>query len=88
MIMPSYLGIFSEIDRPLDFNETLVICSVLNVVSLNNIRFLLKSLFKKLSALKVIYFVCNSDENKLSFIISIACLKIFLRKKKKKKKNR
>ena len=56
--------IFSEIDRPLDFKETLVNVSVLNVVSLNNIRFLRKSLFKKLSALKVIYFVCNSEKNK------------------------
>ena len=31
--------IFSEIAKPLDFNETLVNGSVLNVVSLNNIRF-------------------------------------------------
>ena len=48
------LRIFSEIDEPLDYNETLVIGSVLNVVSINNIRFLRKSLFKKLSAFKVI----------------------------------
>ena len=33
------LRIFSEMDRPLDFNETLVNGSVLNVASLNNIRF-------------------------------------------------
>ena len=39
--------IFSEIDEPPDFNKTLVNGSVLNVVSMNNIRFLQKSLFKK-----------------------------------------
>ena len=54
---------FSEIDEPLDFNETLVNGSVVNVVSMNNIRVLRKSLSKKLSAFKVIYFLCNSDEN-------------------------
>ena len=42
--------IFSEIDRPLDFNETFINSSVLNVVSINDIRFLPKSLFKKLLA--------------------------------------
>ena len=31
---------------------------------MNNIRFLQKSLFKKLSAFKVIYFECISEENK------------------------
>ena len=31
--------IFSEIDGPLDFNEILVNGSVLNVVSMDNIRF-------------------------------------------------
>ena len=31
--------IFSEIDEPLDLNETLVNDSVLNVISINNIRF-------------------------------------------------
>ena len=41
-------GIFSKIDRPLDFNETFVNSSVLNVVSINDTRFLRKSLFKKL----------------------------------------
>ena len=30
-------GIFSEIDEPLDFNETLVSGSIFNVISLNNI---------------------------------------------------
>ena len=58
------MWIFSEIDRPLDFNESYVNGIVLNLVSLNNIRFLRKSIFKKLSALKVIYFVCNSEEKK------------------------
>ena len=56
-------GIFSEIDGSLDFNEILVNGSVLNVVSRDNISFLRKSLFKKLSAFKVNYFVCNSEEN-------------------------
>ena len=56
--------IFSEIDRPLDFNETFVNSSVLNVVSINGTRFLRKSLFKKLLAFKAIYFVCNSEEKK------------------------
>ena len=56
--------IFSEIDGQLDFIETLVNGSIFNVVSINNIRSLRKSLFKKLSALKVIYFVFNSEENK------------------------
>ena len=36
--------IFSEIDRPLDFNETFVNSSVLNVVSINDTNFLRKSL--------------------------------------------
>ena len=31
--------IFSEIDRPLDFNETFVNSSVHNVVSINDTRF-------------------------------------------------
>ena len=52
-----YYWIFSEIDEPLDFNETLIDGSVLNVVSVNNMSFLQKSLFKKLSAFKVISFV-------------------------------
>ena len=51
-------GILSEIDGPLDFDEILVNGSVLNVVSMD-ISFLPKSFFKKLSAFKVIYFVCN-----------------------------
>ena len=56
--------IFSEIDEQLDFYETLVNSSVLNVVSINDIHLLRKSLLKKYSAFKVIYFVCNSEENK------------------------
>ena len=56
--------IFSEIDEPLDFNETLINGSVLNVVLMNNISFFRKSLFKNLSAFKVIKFVCNSEEHK------------------------
>ena len=55
--------IFSEIDEPLDFNKTLVNGSVLNVASMNNIRFLKKSLFKKLSVFKVICSVCDREEN-------------------------
>ena len=39
--------------EPLDFNEILVNGIVLNVVSMNNISYLRKSLFKKLSAFKV-----------------------------------
>ena len=55
--------VFSEIDESLDFNETLVKGSVLNVASMNNIRLLRISLSKKLLAFKIIYFVrkfvCN-----------------------------
>ena len=47
-------GIFSEIDEPLDFNETLINGSVLNVVSMNKIRFLQNSLLRKLSAFEVV----------------------------------
>ena len=65
--------IFSEIDGPLDFNEILMNGSVLNVVSMDNISFLRKSLFKKLSAFKAIYFVCNSEENE-TFIFHIYCM--------------
>ena len=54
----------------LDFNETFVNSSVLNVVSINDTRFLRKSLFKKLLAFSVLYFVCNSEEkNTLIFHI-------------------
>ena len=45
--------IISEIDRPLDFNETFINSSVLNVVSINDTRFLRKSLFKKLLTFKL-----------------------------------
>ena len=65
--------IISGIDEPLDFNETLVNGSGLNVVSINNIRFLQKSLLKKLSAFKVIYFVCKSKEN-ITLIFHIYCM--------------
>ena len=65
--------IFSEIDRPLDFNEIWVNGSVLNVVSMNNVSFLRKLLLKKLSAFKVIYFVCKSEENETS-IFHIYCM--------------
>ena len=67
-----HIWIFSEIDGPLDFNETLVNGSILNTVSINNIRFSGK-LFKKLSAFKVIYFVCNSEENE-TFIFHLYCM--------------
>ena len=55
----------------------------LNVISMNNIRFLRKSLFKKLSAFKVIHFVYNSEENK-TLIFHIHCMlqKTFCVKKK------
>ena len=66
-------GIFSEIDRPLDLNKTFVNSSVLNVVSMDNISFLRKSLFKKLTAFKAIYFECNSEENG-TFIFHIYCM--------------
>ena len=66
-------GIFSEIDGPLDFDETLVNGSVLNVVHLIIFVFLRKSLFKKLSALKAVYFVWNSEENK-TYIFHIYCM--------------
>ena len=65
--------IFSEIDGPLDFNEILVNGSVLNVVSMDNIIFLRKSLFKKLSAFKAFYFAFNSEENE-TFIFHIYCM--------------
>ena len=65
--------IFSEIDEPLDFSKTLINGSVLNVVSMNNVSFLQKSLFKKLSIFEVIYFVCNSKENK-TLIFHICCI--------------
>ena len=50
---------------------------------MDNINFLRKSLFKKLSAFKVIYFVCNSEENE-TLIFQIYCMlqKNFLSKKK------
>ena len=85
----NYIGIyiyriFSEIDGSLDFNEILVSGSVVNVVSMENISFLRKSLFKKLSAFKVIYFICNTEENE-TFIFHIYCMlqKTFRVKKKK-----
>ena len=66
--------IFSEIDRPLDFNEILVNGSVLNVVSMDNISFFLrKSLFKKLSVFQVIYFLYYSEEEQ-TFIFHIYCM--------------
>ena len=49
----SLAGIFSEIDEPLDFNETLVNGSVLNVVLMNNILFLRKHYLKSLQYLKL-----------------------------------
>ena len=65
--------IFSETEGPLDFNEILVNGSVINVVSMDNISFWRKSLFKKLSAFKAIYFVCNSEENEI-LIFHIYCM--------------
>ena len=50
---------------------------------MNNIRLLRKSLIKNLSALKVIYFVCNSEENKiLNFQIYCMLQKLFEQEKK------
>ena len=65
--------IFSEIDEPLDFNETLANNCVINIIPMNNVRFLRKTLFKKLSALRVIYLVCNGEENK-TLIVHIYCM--------------
>ena len=65
--------IFSEIDEPLDFNETLVNGRVLDVVSINTTLFLRKSLFQKSLAFKVIHFVCNCEERK-TFIFNIYCM--------------
>ena len=76
-------GIFYEIDRPLDFNETFVNSSVLNVVSINDTRFLRKSLFKKLLAFSVIYFACNSEQKKNLIFHIYYMLENFLSKKNK-----
>ena len=65
--------IFSEIDRPLDFNENLSTNIVLDVVSWNDDRFLQKLLFKKLFSFKVIYFICNTEETQIS-IFPIYCM--------------
>ena len=54
VLLRGKLGIFSEIDEQLDFNETLIYSSVFDVVKMDNIRFFWKSLFKNLSAFKVI----------------------------------
>ena len=69
----SRIWIFSEIDESLDFHETLINGSVLNVVSMNNISFLWKSLFQKLSAFKVIQFACNSEKKK-TLIFHVYCM--------------
>ena len=71
------IGIFSDIDRPLEFNETLVSGSVLNVVSIINIRFIFlrKSLLKKLSAFKLFISYVIVKKMTLWFFISIAWFK-------------
>ena len=38
----------------------------LSVVSINNIQFFNEIVIKKILAFKMIYFVCNSEENKTS----------------------
>ena len=67
--------IFSEIDRPLDFNENLSTNKVLYVVSLNDVRFLRIFFFflQKLLSFKVIYSVCNTEETQIS-IFPIYCM--------------
>ena len=67
------IWIFSEIDRPPDFNENLSTNIVLNVVSYNDVRFLRKLLFKKLYSFKVIYFICNTEETQTP-IFPIYCM--------------
>ena len=67
------IRIFSEIDRPPDFNEILSTNIVLNVVSNNYVRFMRKLLFKKLFSFKVIYFICNTEETQIS-IFPIHCM--------------
>ena len=59
-----YISIFSEIDGPLDFNETLVKGSVDNVVSMDNISFFAEIINKKLS-------VCTSttSSNHVGFFV-------------------
>ena len=52
--MPTSILVTLHLISSLDFNKTLVNGSVLNLFSINNIRFFLKSLFKKLSAFEVI----------------------------------
>ena len=51
---------------------------------MNDINFLRKSLFKKLSAFKVIYFVSNTEENEtLTFHVYCMFQKTLTKKKKK-----
>ena len=75
--------IFSEIDRPLNFNDTFVSSSVFDVVSINDARF-----FAEIGVEEdiniFIYFVCNSEEKKTLIFHIYYMLKYFLVKKKKK----
>ena len=65
--------IFSEIDRPLDFDENMSTIIVLYVFSYNDVRFLQKFCFKKLLRFKFIYYVCNTEESQIS-IFPIYCM--------------
>ena len=70
--------IFSEIDGPLDFNGTFVNDSVLNAVSMNNIRFFCGNHYlKSYQHLKIFISYVIVKKIKLFFFISIACFKKF-----------
>ena len=75
--------IFSEIDGPLDFNETLVNGSLLNLVSMNNIRFFCGNHYSKsYQHLKLFISYIIVKKIKLSFFISTACFKNYLSKER------
>ena len=74
------VGIFSEIDEPLNFNENMGNNMVINVVSLNDVRFLRKLLFKKVFSYNIIILILyiilllaiilNSDLN-ISYLLHV-----------------
>ena len=77
--------IFSEIDRPLDFNDILVNGSVLNEVSMDNISFFCGNHYiKSYQHLNLFISYVIVKKMKLSFFISIAWFKNFWSKKKTK----
>ena len=73
IIMLWKTGIFSEIDRPLDFNENMSTNIVLYVFSYNDVNLLRKFCFKKLLSFKIIYSICNTEETQIS-IFPIYCM--------------